>query len=116
MQLLGVFCRAWCLWLGTGQGETENSTSVGIGTGPKPAMVRLNNSTADIEPHAQAFRLGAVKRFEQAFWIFQSVATVDDRDLDQGSLVGNNYVQYPVFDRGHGLKEDRKSTRLNSSH
>src|SRR3546814_467195 len=86
-----------CLWLGTGQGETENGTSVGIGTGPKPAMVRLNNSTADIEPHAQAFRLGAVKRFEQAFWIFQSVATVDDRDLDQGSLVGNNYVQYPVF-------------------
>src|SRR3546814_2506947 len=45
----------------------------------------------------------SIKRFEQALGIFQAMAAVNDRDLDQGGLIGDDQVQNPVLAFLHGF-------------
>src|SRR5690606_22491818 len=97
MELLCVLFCAGRLWRCTRQSETKNGAAVRIGTGPKTAMVRLDNSTADIQPHTQAFRLGAVKRFKQTLRITQAVTAINNGDLDQRVLICDYNMKYAVI-------------------
>ena len=62
-------------------------------------MVRFDNGTANIQPHAQALGLGAEEGLEQALGIGDAVAAVDHGHfqllivLDHGRLVADLAAQ-----------------------
>src|SRR5690606_7567684 len=102
MQLLCVFSRA-LRGSGARQSETENGAPIRIGAGPEATVMRFDNSTADIQPHAQPFGLGAVERFKEAVRVFEAVAAIKDRQFYDGALVGNDKPQTAVLALFHGF-------------
>jgi hypothetical protein len=65
---------------------------------PQTAAMRFDNRTADVQPHAHAIGLGAVKRFKQTLGrrFVDARPLVDDADADEPGVEPHNHADHRI--------------------